>query len=183
MEHKYNIYDISNAEHWYDVIESMSNKQVVYHEALASPDPDMFNSTYNVRAEYMKCVEESKDFACLVAYRVEDPETPVGFTAIFEFDERPVHPHTTGYIMDVFVEDECRGVGLGHMLMEAAMKWFASHEDMRTVTLEVWAGNERVQKLYRQYGFEVRNYEMTVVLPSWKKDPQDQIVMKSITRD
>ena len=169
MEHKYIIEDISENADWYRQIEPLVKEQVEYHKNLSSPDPDMFGEDYNVQAEYMKAEKEAEDFACFVAYDETDPDKLIGMATLFEFDEYPTYPYSVGYIFDVHVKENQRGAGLGHILMDRAMEWFAAHPNIRSITLEAWAGNERVQKLYRQYGFEIRDYEMTVLNPTWKK--------------
>ncbi|WP_205461727.1 GNAT family N-acetyltransferase [Mangrovibacterium lignilyticum] len=53
-----------------------------------------------------------------------------------------------GWIMDVFVLEECRGKGIGKLLMEAIV----NHRDLKRLR-RMGLGTDDAHGLYRQYGF------------------------------
>ena len=55
------------------------------------------------------------------------------------------------------IVEECRGVGLGRLLLDAAIVW-AHDRDCHKVTLEVWPHNDRARELYARAGFADEGY-------------------------
>ena len=58
------------------------------------------------------------------------------------------------WIEDLYIKDECRGLGLGNMFMEFITKKYENC----IFRLEVEEENERAVKLYEKYGFTVMPY-------------------------
>jgi GNAT superfamily N-acetyltransferase len=58
-----------------------------------------------------------------------------------------------GYLTNAYVQDQVRGQGLGHRLMEAAI---ACCREERVDSVILWP-TPRSRTLYAQYGFEVRD--------------------------
>ncbi len=56
------------------------------------------------------------------------------------------------HMTNIAVSEECRGRGIGRKLMECLLQ-YASDLGVSYMTLEVRAGNEKAQSLYRSLGF------------------------------
>jgi ribosomal protein S18 acetylase RimI-like enzyme len=57
-----------------------------------------------------------------------------------------------GYISDLAVDKTFEGQGIGRMLVDQAEEW-AHQKGYRLLTLYVFAGNQRAQRLYERNGF------------------------------
>lgn len=57
-----------------------------------------------------------------------------------------------GYISDLAVDKAFEGQGIGHLLLETAEVW-ATEKGYHLLTLYVFAGNSRAQRLYEKHGF------------------------------
>jgi ribosomal protein S18 acetylase RimI-like enzyme len=57
------------------------------------------------------------------------------------------------YISDVAVDAAFEGKGIGRLLLETAENW-ARSKDYHLLTLYVFAGNTRAQRLYEKHGFQ-----------------------------
>jgi ribosomal protein S18 acetylase RimI-like enzyme len=57
-----------------------------------------------------------------------------------------------GYISDLAVDKTFEGQGVGRMLMDQAGEW-ARQKGYRLLTLYVFAGNQRAQRMYERNGF------------------------------
>ncbi len=57
-----------------------------------------------------------------------------------------------GYISDVFVIPELRGVGVGRLLVDAGVQWFRDR-DVKRVELHVVWGNTQALDFYRRLGW------------------------------
>ncbi|MEO1236456.1 MAG: GNAT family protein [Planctomycetota bacterium] len=56
-------------------------------------------------------------------------------------------------LLGMTLRPEFRGVGLGSAMMDALIEWAESHPVTELLQLEVYADNERAQRLYRRVGF------------------------------
>jgi ribosomal protein S18 acetylase RimI-like enzyme len=65
-----------------------------------------------------------------------------------------------GYIHDILVADDARGVGAGARLIEAAVDWLRG-QGMPRVLLWTAAPNDRARKLFEAHGFRATMIEMT----------------------
>ena len=93
------------------------------------------------------------DNPCLEGYIIEISEEIQGYAMIAksfstEFGKMCV------WIEDLYIKDECRGLGLGNMFMEFITKKYENC----IFRLEVEEENERAVKLYEKYGFTVMPY-------------------------
>lgn len=59
-----------------------------------------------------------------------------------------------GYIDELFVQEEARGLGLGRKLMYACIDWMKEHE-VTKVTLAAFSFNEKALEFYAKEGFNV----------------------------
>ena len=64
-----------------------------------------------------------------------------------------------GYVKNIYVAPELRGLGYGRMLLEVAEQWFRS-QGCRKSTLDVSVCNERALRLYRAAGYRATRYRM-----------------------
>lgn len=66
------------------------------------------------------------------------------------------HPECTpehGEIKRIYVLQSYQGKGVGHQLMQIALKHFADRYAEAPQWVGVWSENQRAQQLYRAYGF------------------------------
>ncbi|AJE04866.1 alanine acetyltransferase [Geobacter pickeringii] len=82
-----------------------------------------------------------------------------------------------GEILDVAVRRDCRGRGVGRMLVDTAISALAAH-GVRTVGLEVRVSNESAIALYRRIGFEDVG-----VRKSYYENGEDAILMAYTIND
>lgn len=64
-----------------------------------------------------------------------------------------------GYIKNIYVAPELRGLGCGRYLLEVADDWFMSSGASKA-TLDATADNERAVGLYMRFGYETVRYRM-----------------------
>jgi len=64
-----------------------------------------------------------------------------------------------GYIKNIYVAPELRGLGCGRYLLEVADEWFLSSGATKA-TLDATADNERAVGLYMRFGYDVVRYRM-----------------------
>lgn len=57
--------------------------------------------------------------------------------------------------LEIYLDHEVRGLGLGQALMEAAITWAREHDEVTKLGLCVFADNERAIQLYEKLGFVV----------------------------
>lgn len=57
--------------------------------------------------------------------------------------------------LEIMVDRESRGLGVGRALLEAGIAWAEQAEDVTKIGLAVFADNERAVALYEAHGFEV----------------------------
>jgi ribosomal protein S18 acetylase RimI-like enzyme len=68
-----------------------------------------------------------------------------------------------GFIHDIVIEEQARGVGIARELIAAAVTWLRQHGAPR-VMLWTAAQNERAQRLFEAAGFRKTMIEMTLEL-------------------
>jgi GNAT superfamily N-acetyltransferase len=89
----------------------------------------------------------------------------VGTVAV-EFNAKPKTRHKA-LVIGMFVEADCRGLGLGRALLEAAIACARSRTGVGMLTLTVTQGNDPAIGLYRAFGFEAFGVEpMAILTPS-----------------
>ena len=69
----------------------------------------------------------------------------------------------TLYIDDLCVDENCRGRHVGQVLYEHA-KAYAKEIDCRSVTLNVWCGNDSAMRFYEKQGLKPRKIYMEAML-------------------
>ena len=71
--------------------------------------------------------------------------------------------HTTCYIDDLCVHEECRGKHVGTVLYDTVCK-YARQRNCRSVTLNVWSCNESAMKFYEKLGLKPQKVGMEAIL-------------------
>ncbi|MBN1896367.1 MAG: GNAT family N-acetyltransferase [Candidatus Aenigmarchaeota archaeon] len=92
--------------------------------------------------DYVKVAEDNGNVVGYVWFRVID--SSVGMFGRFEH---------------LFVDQSCRGKGVGRMLMESAEDFFRK-SGIKTVKLTVTTTNEDAMKLYEKLGYRTKRYKM-----------------------
>ena len=67
------------------------------------------------------------------------------------------------YIDDLCVDETCRGKHIGQQMYDHVCK-YARGEGFRTITLNVWCGNDSAMAFYQKQGMKPRNITMESVL-------------------
>lgn len=73
------------------------------------------------------------------------------------------HPHTTLYLDDLCVDENCRGQHVGTALYDAVTA-LARERGCYNVTLHVWNCNESAMRFYDRLGLKCRQMELETVL-------------------
>ncbi len=84
-------------------------------------------------------------------------------TVSVEFSARTKTRHK-GLVVAMFVREECRGQGVAHKLMHAALDHGLGRDGLRLLQLEVTQGNTAAERLYESLGFQVYGVEPMAVL-------------------
>ena len=74
-----------------------------------------------------------------------------------------INDHTTCYIDDLCVDENCRGQHIGSQLYHTVCR-YAKERGCRTVTLNVWSCNESAMKFYEAMGLRPQKVGMEAIL-------------------
>ena len=69
----------------------------------------------------------------------------------------------TLYIDDLFIKDDYRGKGIGHILFDKALE-FAKENECYNITLSVWAGNNKSEEFYKNLGMNPQKTYMEYII-------------------
>ena len=126
--------------------------------------PDIFRSNAQKYDEAaLEAVLQDQDRPIFVA--VEDGKV-LGycFCMLQETKNNPVLlDNKTLYIDDLCVDETCRGKHVGKHLYDYTVA-FAREQNCRTVTLNVWCGNDSAMAFYEKRGLKPRNIHMELIL-------------------
>ena len=67
------------------------------------------------------------------------------------------------HLEDVCVDESCRGMGIGSLLMEYVIEW-AKANGCNHMDLDVWEFNDGARKLYERYGMTTQKRRMDMWL-------------------
>ena len=102
-------------------------------------------------------------------YVVEDSERLVGFIAgvILEVgnneEEFDFKPHRMGRVIELFLEEKYRGMGLGSVLIKKMEEYFKENKCYK-INIEVFAPNVNSYKFYKKHGYTDRNNDVVKVI-------------------
>lgn len=105
------------------------------------------NSCFHIpwtKQDFIREINENKMAVYFVA--LDETEKVVGYAGMW-------HVVNEGHITNVAVLEECRGRGIGRLLLEALFD-VAREREMIGITLEVKISNAPAQKLYTGLGFK-----------------------------
>ncbi|PIN76839.1 hypothetical protein COV17_00755 [Candidatus Woesearchaeota archaeon CG10_big_fil_rev_8_21_14_0_10_36_11] len=109
---------------------------------------------------YKKFVEEHIKSGIGVVYIAEINDSPVGFTLTYIKDEIPIFKiEKIGYVSDLFVKEEFRGMGISSKLMEKSIQWLTK-KNIRHVSLGLYSDNEIAHTIYKKWDFFDYKIEM-----------------------
>ncbi len=110
-------------------------------------EPDEFTHTVETEARFIRELNRAANSRFLVA---ESGGRIVGQLTLQGGRRRNVsHAATLG----ITVAREWRGRGVGHRLLEEALRWTREESPLTRVELHVFARNERAIRLYEAFGF------------------------------
>ena len=129
---------------------------------------------HEIRPDIFRADAQKYDEAAL-AQLLQDPTRPI-FVALEEkilgycfciLEETRDHPvlmdEKTLYIDDLCVDENCRGQHVGKALYEYVCG-YARQQGCRTVTLNVWCGNDSAMAFYEKRGLKPRKIYMETAL-------------------
>ena len=130
---------------------------------------------HDIRPDIFRCGAQKYDEAALEAL-LKDPDRPIlaavegekllgyCFCIVETTEADPVlMDDRTLYIDDLCVDETCRGQHVGKVLYEHACD-YARQIGCRTVTLNVWCGNDSAMAFYQKRGMKPRKIYMEAVL-------------------
>jgi len=128
--------------------------------------PDLFKSGgQKYTPEELSNILRDENRPIFVAEPNENTDNPPKlagycFCEIIPAPEHPVlYPHTTLYIDDFCVDENCRCQGIGKKLF-AHVQEYARQIEAYNIDLNVWAFNESALRFYESCGFSVQRYRM-----------------------
>ena len=74
-----------------------------------------------------------------------------------------INDHTTCYIDDLCVNENCRGQHVGSALYDAVCR-YAKEQGCHSITLNVWSCNESAMKFYEKLGLKPQKVGMEAIL-------------------
>jgi ribosomal protein S18 acetylase RimI-like enzyme len=110
-----------------------------------------------LKPDYIRAEIAKPNTKFFVAYH----ETkPVGFAMVSIMDRPSLfHVQRKGHIGTTCVAEECRGKGVGKILIDAVKEWFRS-QDVTVIDLMVTQTNPKAHKFWKNQGFEDLNQHM-----------------------
>ncbi|GEM_PF-620185 len=114
-------------------------------------------------------LERPSHWRCWIAER---GDIPVGnlWAQLIEKVPNPIsESEYHAYLTNFYVREDCRGHGIGPLLLSAALAWIQAN-DVHAVIL--WP-TERSRSFYQRHGFSVREDLMEMVMASRSKTPSN----------
>ena len=78
---------------------------------------------------------------------VKEGEPVIGFNPAW------LKPQLVGTLSNLYFKEEYRGIGLGRHVVELAMEWFDSFDDVNVILIHVSNGNDAALRFYLNNGF------------------------------
>lgn len=108
-----------------------------------------FCHTEDTEAQWIKSFSQSVNGLLLLAIY---ENKIVGNISLNEA-QRQMMKHTS--CIGIGLLKQCRGLGIGSVLFEAAIEWSKKNKQLEYLWLETYASNIHGQALYKKFGFEV----------------------------
>lgn len=118
---------------------------------LHKVDPRVIERTYD---------EMISDSPFLEGYIFEDNGSILGYAEL-SFSFAPEVGGRSVFIEEIFVKEEHRGKGIGHLFLDYCLSLVKG--ETRRIRLEATKTNKKAIALYESYGFEVLDYLQMVV--------------------
>lgn len=125
--------------------------------------PDLFRE-HPLKYDHAALEELLKDSQRPIFVAVEETVLGYCFCIRKETKDNPVlQDEKSLYIDDLCVDESCRGKHIGQQLYDY-VRDYARGEGFRTITLNVWCGNDSAMAFYKKQGMQPRNITMESVL-------------------
>lgn len=123
----------------------------------------LFQMMANLQPDYWQAVEPQREFlahmlnkeSSAIFVALNEQKKVTGFILCQEQETPPYPcyiPHRFAYILDLIVDENTRGQGIGSALIDSVIKW-AKQRKLDYVDLNVLAENNQAVKLYTKHGF------------------------------
>ena len=122
-------------------------KEVVAEGVYLTTSTEEFNKTVDQQREWMDKILHNHQETMLVA---ETSKGVVGWI-VFLSQNRIKLSHTGS--IGMMIEKECRGLGIGKLLIKELLNWAALNPFIEKVSLGVFSTNESAIALYKKMGF------------------------------
>jgi ribosomal protein S18 acetylase RimI-like enzyme len=140
-----------------DLAEPLWQKLMMIHRELSPYFSEKFeNITWDRRKQGL--LEKSKEL--LLEYAIDSADGSIVGYCISTIST----DGETGEIDSLYVDEGCRGSGIGRRLVENAVSWFDSH-GVEMQILDVGVGNEQVLDFYSKFDF----YPALIILQRKKR--------------
>ena len=142
------------------ILELLRQVGLVHHRGR----PDIFRSdAQKYSASQVLALMRQSDTPIFVA--VEDGKVlGYSFCQIKTYHrDSVIVDHTTCYIDDLCVDENCRGKHIGRQLYETVCR-YAKGRKCRSVTLNVWSCNESAMKFYESLGMKPQKIGMETII-------------------
>ena len=132
-------------------IESLWNKLKAFHvDAFPVWSESLRDGRFETRAAGLQ--ETASEGALLVELACQD-NVDVGFCISV------INRSHAGEIASLFIDESCRGQGLGKRLLTSSMQWLQEH-GASPIVVDVMAGNDAALALYEEFGFLPRVHRL-----------------------
>lgn len=144
-------------------LEQINNLYFALFTSLSKLEPDYIQPTFQKEDFLDKIVNQEDGF---IGYLYEENNTIKGF-AIGQMQTSAPYdcffPLTNGYLMDIVVNEDYRGQGIGKQLIETIKNW-AKGNNADYLELNVLAKNTKAFELYKKEDFEPYSISMRTKL-------------------
>ena len=137
-------------------------------DAIAALYREQFCTMKDLQPDFFREGAQSKDFIrdiieCNESDILVITESVIVGFVLLQTKETPDFPffikHTYAYVMDIVMTRDCRGKGMGSILLEEAKKW-AIDRELEYVELDVLSNNATAIQFYKKHGFTDKRQSM-----------------------
>ena len=122
--------------------------------------PDLFrvNGTKYTAAELLPIIADDMTPVFVAVHEGKVVGYIFGIVNIIK-DSTMLFDTKTLHLEDVCIDESCRGMGIGSVLMEYVTEW-AKANGFNRMDLDVWEFNEGARRFYERYGFGTQKRRM-----------------------